>query len=95
MMAAKEKPGRMSKQEFLERMVARELPIDQAIARLTEELHAYEKKYNLRSEVFYRLIVGTPAEDHPDFISWAICYRSYFRTLQAQLSTEGVLPGGL
>jgi hypothetical protein len=40
----------------------------------------------MRSEVFYQLIVGTPAEDHPDFIGWAICYRSYFRTLRAKVS---------
>jgi hypothetical protein len=23
------------------------------------------------------LIPGTPAEDHPDFLEWAICYRSF------------------
>lgn len=38
----------------------------------------------MRSEVFYALIPGTPAEDQPDFLNWAICYRSYFRALQSK-----------
>jgi hypothetical protein len=42
----------------------------------------------MRSEVFYALIPGTPAEDQPDFIQWAICYRSYFRALQAKFSVK-------
>jgi len=45
------------------------LSSNQALTQLTEQLHAYEKRYNLRSEVFYWLIVGTPAEDQPGFIA--------------------------
>jgi hypothetical protein len=37
-----------------------------------------------RSEVFDAVIPGTPAEDQPDFLNWAICYRSYFRALQSK-----------
>ncbi|MBI4489209.1 MAG: hypothetical protein HY694_09000 [Deltaproteobacteria bacterium] len=48
------------------------------------ELQRYEQKYRMRSEVFSALSVGTPAEDHPDFLQWAICYRSYFRALKAK-----------
>lgn len=85
------KPKKLTKQEFLQRVLHGQLTPDSALARLTEQLHKYEKKYQMRSEVFYKLIVGTPAEDQPDFLAWAICYRSYFRAVQAQLSTEGVL----
>ena len=43
--------------------------------------------------IFYKLIVGTPAEDTPDFIGWAMCYRSYFRTLQSKFSIEEISTG--
>ena len=43
-----------------------------------------DPKYGMRSEVFYALIPGTPAEDQPDFLNWAICQRSYFRALQSK-----------
>ena len=79
----------LSREEFLERVASGQLSRERALTRLTERLHEYERKYNLRSEVFYKLIVGTPAEDHPDFLAWAICYRSYFRTLQAHLDPAG------
>jgi Rad3-related DNA helicase len=85
------KPKRLTKREFLQRVLNGQLTSDRALARLTERLHEYEKKYKMRSEVFYKLIVGTPAEDQPDFLAWAICYRGYFRAVQAQLSAEGVL----
>lgn len=85
----------MTKREFLQRVLNGQLTANSALTRLTEQLHEYEKKYHMRSEVFYQLIVGTPAEDHPDFLAWAICYRSYFRAVQGQLSTEGVLPRAL
>lgn len=83
------KHKKLSKQSFLQRVLSGQLKADQALARLTGQLHHYEKQYNMRSEVFYKLIVGTPAEDHPDFLAWAICYRSYFRVLQEKLSAEG------
>jgi len=56
----------------------------------TEELYQYEKKYKMRSEVFFKIIVGTPAEDTPDFLTWASCYRSYFRLFQSKFSVKGV-----
>jgi len=85
-MNSKAKPGKMPKEEFIQQVGSLELLHDKAIAKLAEQLHRYEKKYNLRSEIFYKLIVGTPAEDTSDFIEWAICYRSYFRTLQSKFS---------
>lgn len=81
-----ERSKKMSKVEFVQKLSTLELSTDKAVAKLTDQLHKYEKKYNLRSEVFYSLIVGTPAEDTPDFIAWAMCYRSYFRMLQSKFS---------
>lgn len=86
---------KLSKQEFVEKISKLELSEDQAIAELSEELQQYERKYRLRSEIFYRLIVGTPAEDTPDFISWGICYRSYFRLMQSKFSIEEIAAGAL
>jgi hypothetical protein len=83
-MAARNAPKRMSKREFVRRIRRGTLATDQAIGKLVDELQSYEQKYGIRSEVFYALIPGTPAEDHPDFLEWAICYRSYFRALQAK-----------
>ena len=79
---------KMSKEKFVREISNLELSTDTAIAKLSQQLHEYEGKYNLRSEIFYKLIVGTPAEDTPDFIGWAMCYRSYFRTLQSKFSIE-------
>ena len=82
---------RLTKQEFFERMQNRKLSNTKAIAKLTQQLYEYEQKYNMRSEVFYKLIVGTPLEDQPDFIDWAMCYRAYFRTLQSKFSLREAL----
>ena len=86
---------KMSKREFVEKMSKLELSEDRAVSELTEALQEYERKYKLRSEIFYRLIVGTPAEDTPDFISWAMCYRSYFRMMQSKFSIGEVAAGAL
>ena len=86
---------KMSKWEFVEKMSKLELSEDRAVSELTETLQEYERKYKLRSEIFYRLIVGTPAEDTPDFISWAMCYRSYFRVMQSKFSIGEVSAGAL
>lgn len=86
---------KLSKQEFVEKISKLELSEDRAIAELSEELQQYERKYRLRSEIFYRLIAGTPAEDTPDFISWGICYRSYFRLMQSKFSIEEITAGAL
>lgn len=85
--------SKMSKEEFVQKVSSLELSPDKAISKLAEQLHGYEKKYNLRSEIFYKLIAGTPAEDTSDFIEWAMCYRSYFRTLQSKFSIEEVGSG--
>lgn len=86
---------KLSKQEFVEKISQLELSGDRAITELSEELQQYERKYGLRSEIFYKLIVGTPAEDTPDFISWGICYRSYFRLMQSKFSIEEISSGAI
>ena len=86
---------KMSKDEFVGKISNLELSEDRAILKLSEQLQQYEKKYNLRSEIFYKLIIGTPAEDTPDFISWAMCYRSYFRIMQSKFSIEEITASAL
>ena len=87
-----DKVGKMSKEEFLQKVMSNESSTEQALLKLQNELHSYEKKYRMRSEVFYRLIVGTPLEDNLDFIAWAMCYRSYFRILQTKFSIGEEMP---
>lgn len=85
---------RLDRAQFQDRLAQASRDRERALAELTERLHHYEKKYGMRSEAFYQLIVGTPADDTPDFIDWAVSYRSYFRALRGQLSPEGAVPGG-
>ena len=75
---------RMSKKQFVKIVARGTLSADRVIGKMVDELQLYERKYGMRSEVFYALISGTPAEDQPDFLNWAICYRSYFRALQSK-----------
>ena len=89
-MKIKKSPQIMTKKRFIQQITSRTLSTDKVLTNLREELYDYEKKYNMRSEVFYNLIVGTPAEASPDFINWAICYRSYFRTLQSKFPVKGL-----
>ncbi len=83
-MASPNKPRRMTKKQFVKAVARGTLPADQVIGKMVDELQLYDRKYGMRSEVFYALIPGTPAEDQPDFLNWAICYRSYFRALQSK-----------
>ena len=68
------------------------LSADQVIANMVDELQRYERKYGMRSEIFYALIPGTPVEDQPDFLNWAICDRSYFRALQSKFPLRELSP---
>jgi len=83
-MATRKTPQRMTKKQFVKLVTGGTLSADRFIGDMVNELQRYERKYGMRSEVFYALIPGTPAEDHPDFLNWAICYRSYFRALQGK-----------
>jgi len=83
-MTTRKAARRMSKKQFVKIVARGALSTDQVIGKMVDELQLYERKYGMRSEVFYALIPGTPAEDQPDFLNWAICYRSYFRALQSK-----------
>jgi hypothetical protein len=83
-MSTRKSPQRMTKKQFVKIVTRGTLSADQVIGKMVDELQLYERKYGMRSEVFYALIPGTPAEDQPDFLNWAICYRSYFRALQSK-----------
>jgi hypothetical protein len=83
-MAPRKNTQRMTKKQFVKMVTRGALSTDQVIGKMVDELQRYERKYGMRSEVFYALIPGTPAEDQPDFLNWAICYRSYFRALQSK-----------
>ncbi len=89
-MTGEQRSIKMSKEDLVQKVINRDFSIDKSIALLADRLHKFEKKYNLRSEIFYKIIVGTPAEDSSDFVEWGICYRSYFRALQSKLSIEEV-----
>jgi hypothetical protein len=90
-MAVRKTKPRMTKKQFVKMVTRGTLSADQAIGKMVDELQRYERKYGMRSEVFYALIPGTPAEDQADFINWAICYRSYFRALQSKFPLSRLL----
>jgi hypothetical protein len=72
----------MTEEDFIKMVVNARPTTEEVIAYLTDELSEYEKKYKMRSEVFYdryNRMAGTPECDQPDFIAWAICYRSFLR----------------
>jgi hypothetical protein len=79
----------ITKEQFLAGIMSRGEPDREKIINdLVTQLHAYEKKYRMRSEIFFKLIVGTPVEDQEEFLDWAMCYRQYFKLVQSQLSAE-------
>jgi len=91
-MQSARRSSKMTKAELIRRVSSGTLPTDTVLADLARDLHDFEAKYHMRSEVFYALIVGTPAEDTPDFVNWAMCYRSYFRALQTKLPLKTLAP---
>jgi len=87
-MPKRKKSPPITKEQFLARVMNRKPNREKAVKNLLEELHAYEMKYQMRSEFFYKLIVGTPLEDQPDFLDWAMCYRGYLQVFQSQVMPE-------
>jgi hypothetical protein len=78
----------ITKEQFLARVMSCKPDREKVIRDLLRELHAYEMKYEMRSEFFYKLVVGTPLEDQPDFLDWAMCYREYLQAFQSQVMPE-------
>ena len=80
---------KMTKEEFVEKISNLELSEDRVISKLSEELQKYEKKYKLRSEIFYKIIVGTPAEDTPDFIAVGHMLQKLFPYVSVEIFDRG------
>lgn len=87
-MPTRKSSRKITKEQFLAEAMRRETDIEKVIDQIVKQLHAYERKYRMRSEIFFKLIVGTPVEDQPDFLDWAMCYREYFKVFQSQLNAE-------
>ncbi|HZD42215.1 MAG TPA: hypothetical protein VE131_15940 [Terriglobales bacterium] len=62
-MARRKRPYRMTKKKFVKMVTSGTLSADRAIGNMVDELQRYERKYGMRSEIFYALNPGTPAED--------------------------------
>ncbi len=85
----KRKPApKITKEEFLARVMSSEPDREKVIRKILEELHSYEMKYGMRSEIFFKLFAGTPVEDQHDFLEWVMCYREYLQIFQSQFSAE-------
>lgn len=55
-MSTRKSPRRMTKKQFVKIVARGTLSADQAIGKMVDELQLYERKYGMRSEVFYALI---------------------------------------
>jgi hypothetical protein len=87
-MTARKSSRKITKEQFLAEAMRHEPDRQKNIVDLIEQLHAYERKYRIRSEIFFKLLVGTPIEDQNDFLDWAVCYRQYFKIVQSQFIIE-------
>ena len=84
----KQKTAPKMAEEFLARVISHETDRKQVLRVLLEKLHAYEIKYRIRSEIFFKLFAGTPLIKQPDFLDWANCYHEYFRVFLAQFRID-------
>jgi hypothetical protein len=82
--------GQITKEQFLARVMSHEPDREKIVKGVLQELHAYEMKYQMRSEIFFKLFAGTPLEDQADFLDWAMCYRGYLQMFQSQFSPEKI-----
>jgi hypothetical protein len=64
-MANRKSNRRMTKKHFVKMIAQKALSADQTIGKMVDELQRYERKYGMRSEVFYALIPYS--RDQPDF----------------------------
>jgi hypothetical protein len=69
-MAKRKPPQRMTKKKFVKMVTSGNLSADRAIGNMVDELQRYERKYGMRSEVFYALIL-VPRR-RPTVLNWAI-----------------------
>ena len=79
---------KITKEQFFSEARRHKSNREKSIIDLIEQLHTYEKKYHMRSEIYFKLMVGTPLENQNDFLDWALCYRQYFKIVQSKLRIE-------
>ena len=77
-----------NKEKISTRVMSDEVDRNQVLKTLMDELHAYEMKYLMRAEIFFKLFEGTPILNQPDFLEWAKCYRKYFQVFLEPLRLE-------
>lgn len=64
-------------EEFREYVLSNRISKEDSIRHLEEKMNSFEQKYKMSTQEFAQKIVGTPAEDTPDFIHWLCHYKSY------------------
>jgi len=92
-MPARGKTFKMTKEQFFAEAMSRQPDRVRSMAKLAKQLQTYENKYRIRSEIFYKLIVGTPLEDQEDFWDWAACYSQYFKIFHRNVCFKKVSEG--
>lgn len=73
-----------SYEEFRNYMLSPPPTKQEAINDLKRILNTYEEKYNISTEAFAKKVIGTPAEDEPDFLNWAIHYDCYSKIVNGK-----------
>ena len=66
-------------EEFCDYVLKNQIPIEESYQRTLKNLQVFEEKYGMTSDQFAEKIMGTPAEDEPDFLEWGMDYKVYLR----------------
>ena len=64
-------------EEFCDYVLKRQISIEESYQRTLKNLQVFEEKYGMTSDQFAKTIMGTPAEDEPDFLEWGMEYDTY------------------
>jgi hypothetical protein len=64
-------------EEFRDYVLKNRPSKEESIQHLKNKMSFFEQKYKMSTEEFVQNIVGTPADDTPDFIRWLCHYESY------------------
>lgn len=64
-------------EEFRDYVFAHQATRESSIREIRKKLKSFEDKYQMSTDEFVQEVVGTPADDTPDFIRWLCHYKSY------------------
>ncbi|MBU1262672.1 hypothetical protein KKG61_06435 [bacterium] len=64
-------------ESFRDYVFAHRATKEDSIHHLEKKMNFFEQKYNMSTSAFIHNVVGTPADDTPDFIGWLCHYESY------------------